>query len=134
MIKVLQVLILLLLLCKVKHVDHPPITNAISNQTVNAGYVATLNGSKSKDPDIGDTLTYSWIQTAGPKVTLDGADSPFATFTAPKNISSDTQMMFRLTVKDSKNATSTDDVKVTDKYIALLNQPPIADAWNKSDG
>ena len=48
-----------------KHANHPPISKASSDQTVAAGYVATLNGSKSKDPDIGDTLTYSWIQTAG---------------------------------------------------------------------
>ena len=113
---------------KVEHVNHPPVANAGSNQTVNAGYIATLDGSKSKDPDVGDTLTYSWVQTAGPHVTLIDANSPIATFTAPKNISSDTQMIFKLTVKDSENATSTDDVKVTDKYIQPANIPPTANA------
>jgi tetratricopeptide (TPR) repeat protein len=113
----------------VKHINRPPTANAGTDQTVNPGYVVTLDGTKSKDPDSGDTLTYSWIQTAGPNVTLNGANSPIATFTAPSNnISSDTALIFKLTVKDSKNATGVDDVKVTDKYIPPPNQPPTANA------
>jgi hypothetical protein len=46
-----------------------------------------------------------------------------ATFAAPKNISSDRQMIFKLTVKNGENRTSTDGVKATDKYIP---PPPIA--------
>ncbi len=61
-------------------------------------------------------------------VTLNGADTSIATFTAPKDISSDTDMIFELTVTDSKNATNTATVKVTDKYIPPPNQPPTANA------
>ena len=112
----------------VKHINHSPVANAGEDQTVNAGNVTTLDGSKSKDPDSSDKLTYSWVQTAGPNVRLNYADRSIATFTAPSNISSDTPLVFKLTVKDSKNATGIDDVKVVDKYIPPPNQPPVANA------
>jgi hypothetical protein len=113
----------------VKHINHPPTADAGQDQTVNPGYVVTLDGTKSNDPDSSDTLTYSWIQTAGPNVTLNGANSPIATFTAPSNnISANTDLIFRLTVKDSKNGTGATNVKVTDKFIPPPNQPPTANA------
>jgi len=111
----------------VKHINHPPIANASQDQTVNPGYVVSLDGTKSNDPD-GDQLNYSWIQTTGPNVTLNGADKPIATFTAPKDISSDTDMLFKLTVTDDKGATNTATAKVTVKYIPPANQSPIANA------
>jgi hypothetical protein len=111
----------------VKHINHPPVADADQDQTVNAGYVVSLDGTKSKDPD-NDPIGYSWVQTDGPKVTLNGVDRNIASFTAPSNISVDTNLMFRLTVTDSKNATSTDNVEVTVKYIPPPNQPPKADA------
>jgi streptogramin lyase len=101
----------------IRRVNHHPIANAGTDQTVDQGYIASLDGSKSNDPD-GDSLTYSWKQIKGPTVPLDDANTPFATFTAPSNISSDTKMIFKLTVKDSKNATNSDDVKViTREYV-----------------
>ena len=111
----------------VKHANHPPIANAGQDQAVNAGYVVSLDGSGSKDPD-GDPLTYLWTQTAGPTVKLDGANTPIARFTAPSNISANTTLGFKLTVKDDKNAANADNVKVTDKYIPPPNQPPVANA------
>ena len=111
----------------VKHINRPPISNAGTNQTVNTGHFVTLNGSKSKDPD-GTITSYLWKQIGGPNVTLNGANTPIATFTAPKDISSDTDMIFGLTVIDNKNASNTANVKVTDKYIPPPNQPPISNA------
>ena len=111
----------------VKHVNHPPIVNVGSDQTVKTGYVASLDGSKSKDPD-NDPLTYSWVQTDGPKVTVNNANSAIATFTAPTNISSDTDIHFKLTVTDDKNASSNAAVKVVDKYIPPPNRSPVANA------
>ena len=112
----------------VKHINHPPIANAGSDQTVNPGDVVSLDGSKSRDADSDDTLNYSWTQTSGPTVKLDNANSPIATFTAPSNISSDTDLAFKLTVTDDKNASNTTAVKVIDKYVPPPNQPPAANA------
>jgi len=50
----------------------------------------TLDGSGSKDPD-GNITSYSWTQTAGPPVTLNGADTMTASFTAP-TLSNDTTL------------------------------------------
>ena len=111
----------------VKPANHSPSTNAGLDRTVNAGDVVTLDGSKSSDQD-NDPLTYIWKQLSGPNVRLNSIDKPFAIFTAPKDISSDTDMRFELTVTDSKNATSKDSVKVTVKYVPPPNQPPVANA------
>ena len=111
----------------VKHINHNPTANAEKNQTVTPGYVVSLDGTGSKDPD-GDPLSYSWVQVDGPSVKIDDSKTAVVTFTAPKDISSDTDMIFELTVRDSKNATSKDSVKVTVKYIPPPNQPPVANA------
>src|SRR4051812_6888685 len=65
-------------------VNHPLVANAGQNQTVNAGYVVSLDGSGSRDPD-GSIASYSWKQTAGPAVTLNGADTATAQFVAPSS-------------------------------------------------
>ena len=88
----------------VKHINHPPVANAGTNQTVNPGYVVTLDGSKSRDPD-GNITSYSWMQIAGPVVTLNGADTATPSFTAPR-LSSYTALKFSLTVKDDRSAIS----------------------------
>ena len=90
----------------VNPVSRAPIANAGVNQTVNAGDIAPLDGSKSIDPD-GDPLTYSWIQANGPSATLNNADKPIATITTPSDITSDIDLIFELTVTDDRNATST---------------------------
>ncbi|MGB7638969.1 MAG: PKD domain-containing protein [Nitrososphaeraceae archaeon] len=101
----------------VKHVNHPPVANAGQNQTVDEGYAVSLNGSASRDPD-GDPLTYSWKQIGGPMVKLNDTDTPIATFTAPPKLHSyDTNLVFKLKVTDTKNATNSATVKVTDQDI-----------------
>lgn len=112
----------------VKHINHSPVANSGQEiQVANPGDTATLDGSKSMDPD-GGIASYSWIQIAGPRVQLDGANSPISTFIAPSNISADTNLVFRLTVKDDKNATGISELKVIDKYIPPPNHQPIANA------
>jgi hypothetical protein len=104
--------------------NKPPIVNSGPDQTVNAGDRVKLDGSKSRDPD-GRIVSYLWKQIAGlPVVTLNGTDTAIATFTAPKDISSNTDLIFELTVTDSKNAKSVSTVKVTDKYIPPPSQHP----------
>src|SRR6185503_18332077 len=53
-------------------VNQPPTADAGADQTVDEGSGVVLDGAASSDPD-GDTLTYSWIQTVGPAVSLSGA-------------------------------------------------------------
>jgi hypothetical protein len=57
--------------------NSPPVANTGVNQTVNENATVMLNGIAS-DPNPGDSLTYSWIQTAGPAATayLAGPDLP----------------------------------------------------------
>ena|SRR6476660_581929 len=111
----------------IKHINHAPIANAGTDQTVSPGDIVNLNAENSEDLDK-DQIKYSWIQIEGPNVKLDGANTSIATFTAPTNISADTILVFKLTVKDSKNASNTAIVKIIDKYIPPPNQLPIANA------
>ena len=76
--------------------DNPPVANAGPDQTVNPDASVMLNGNGSYDPE-GLPITYSWIQTAGPALTLTGATTSAPTFTAP---SIATSLTFELTVSD----------------------------------
>ncbi len=93
-------------------VNRPPIANAGADQTVASGARVTLDGSKSSDPDTGDTLTYAWEQVPDVlhTVALSSATASKPTFTAPTGPAS---LSFRLTVKDSKGASVKDTVSVT---------------------
>jgi len=57
-----------------------PIADAGSDPRGCVGEQFCLDGSGSYDPDPGDTLTYTWSQTGGPLVTLDGHDTPAPCF------------------------------------------------------
>jgi hypothetical protein len=78
-------------------VNHPPVANTGPDQTVTAGETVTLNGAGSSDLD-GDSLTYSWSQTAGPDVSFDFT-APNPAFTAPE-VDTETTLTFQLIVND----------------------------------
>jgi len=59
-----------------------PTAVAGAHQQVDEGEAVTLSAAGSFDPD-GSALTYAWVQTSGPAVTLTGADTDAPTFTAP---------------------------------------------------
>lgn len=54
--------------------NRAPSADAGPDQTVVTPATVTLDGSGSSDPD-GDTLSYSWIRTGGPSVTLQNGNS-----------------------------------------------------------
>ncbi len=88
-----------------------PTVDAGPDQTVDTGAAVTLSGSAT-DPDtsIGDTLSYSWVKTSGPAVTLTGANTATPSFTAPGR---NGILVFTLSVSDSNGQTVTDTVTVT---------------------
>ncbi len=100
-----------------------PIAVAGPDGLVAEGAGGTLDGSASSDPD-GDTLAYAWEQVSGPAVTLTGADTATATFTAP-SVCTDTAAVFELTVTDPEGLSATDSVSL---IIDNAGQPPVADA------
>lgn len=89
------------------------VPNAVAgaSQTVEPGALVTLDGNQSNDPD-GDALTYLWTQTAGAAVTLNGADTSIATFTAP-SVTSSTMLRFQLAVTDPRGLTDVATTNVT---------------------
>ncbi len=86
----------------------PPIPNAGPNQDVRADATVQLSGTAT-DPD-GDTLTYSWTQTAGSTVTLSDANIANPTFTAPRNA---TGLQFTMSVTDTAGNTESDNTAVS---------------------
>ncbi|MCY3599864.1 MAG: cadherin domain-containing protein, partial [Gemmatimonadetes bacterium] len=95
-----------------------PQADAGSDQSVREGTGVTLGGSGSSG------ASYSWSQTAGPTVTLTGANGKKPSFTAPQ-VSSKTTLTFRLTVTGDCGDTATDNVtvEVTDSPPSG-NRPP----------
>ena len=95
------------------NVNEAPTANAGTDQTeIAEGATVTLSGTGT-DPDAGDTLSYAWTKTAGPAVTLSGADKATATFTAPSDLTADAVFTFKLTVTDADSLSATDTVSVT---------------------
>jgi hypothetical protein len=101
-----------------------PVAKAGPDQEMNEGETVTLDGSNSFDPDDG-IVSYLWEQISGPVVTLSGADTEQASFTAPNVGPGGTSLAFRLTVIDTGGLQSTDTCIVN---VTWLNIPPTADA------
>lgn len=101
--------------------SQPPVVDAGSDQNVIEGLSATLDATVS-DAD-GTIANYAWVQTAGPIVTLTGADSEDASFQAPI-ITASTDLVFELTATDSTNDEGVDTVTVT----VIPSQPPTVNA------
>ena len=102
--------------------DTPPVADAGAELTVGEGDNVKLDATGSFDPD-GDLLTYQWVQTAGPSVTLSDAHAANPTFAAPEGVTN-TDATFELHVSDGSN-TSVDSVVV---HINANDDAPSADA------
>jgi hypothetical protein len=82
-------------------INRPPVAGATVNQSeVHEGDTVKVDGSASTDPD-GDTLTYTWAQTAGPTVNFDPTATHFE-FPAPPVPAEGATLAFRLTVNDGE--------------------------------
>ena len=109
----------------VEETNGAPTADAGDDQTVAAGESVTLDASGSADPNPDDTLSYSWTESTGSEVTLDGAETATPTFTAP-DVGAETTLSFDLTVSDNDGASDTDSVNVT-------VQPPEAAVFELSN-
>jgi hypothetical protein len=98
--------------------DHAPTADAGGDQTVSGGLGVTLNGSASADPD-GDTLSYTWTQTAGTAVQLSDPHAVQPTFTAPNAA---VTLSFKLTVSDPSGLSAADTCAV--QVTTPTNTPP----------
>jgi hypothetical protein len=96
-----------------------PVANAGADLIKPEGAQVFLDGSASNDPD-GTIASYAWTQTAGPSVTLTGADTANPTFTAP-SVTTDTTLTFSLVVTDNDGASSTADT--VNVLVTNVNQP-----------
>ncbi|WP_157947008.1 Ig-like domain-containing protein [Thalassobius sp. I31.1] len=105
----------------------PPTADAGSDQSVASGAGVTLNGSASNANDVGQVLTYSWLQTGGVGVTLNDGTVASPVFTAPVVAIGDSEILtFRLIVNDGFVDSTLDTVAITVNGPA--NTPPTADA------
>lgn len=75
----------------------PEVTASASESSVVGSESVSLTASAT-DPN-GDELTYSWAQTSGPDVSLSGANSSSASFTAPNENGT---LAFEVTVSDGE--------------------------------
>lgn len=105
--------------------NESPVASASVSPTVQGGALVTLDGSASSDPD-GDSLTFSWVQTAGPLVALSNASDPRPVFAAP-NVTTNTVLSFELTVSDGRGASSRATASTT-VVPFTPNRPPVASA------
>ena len=76
------------------------------------GALVTLDGSGSSDPD-DDPLRYRWNQLSGEPVVLSSQNIVNPTFTAPRGLTADAVLSFRLLVTDPSGRFDSDTVTVT---------------------
>jgi hypothetical protein len=95
--------------------NDPVSADAGPDQSVQQGQTVTLDGSASLN-----YTSLAWTQLSGPTVTLTGADTAKATFTAPNTA---VQMEFQLTAQ-GPGGPSTDTVLITVQPVTA----PVADA------
>lgn len=120
----------------VKNVNHAPVADAGSDQTVNEGSPVTLSAMNSYDPD-GDPISCEWAQAFGPtcsqtSVTLSGASTCEASFIAPLipgGLGASEVFCFDVTVSDGDCSLDalcvTDSANVTAEQV---NHGPTANA------
>jgi len=81
--------------------NQAPVVSIAPQGTIRSGSADTLDARASYDPE-GDPITFAWIQTSGPTVTLSSATTSQPSFTAPTLASTvdSVTLTFLLTVTD----------------------------------
>jgi PKD repeat protein len=108
--------------------NQPPIANAGPDQlNLDPGVTVLMSGSGSSDPD-GTITSYQWTQTAGPTMTLTGANTATPSFVAPLNTTA--TYTFTLTVFDSGNpqGSAQDSVTITTRVTYVNTTKAMIDA------
>jgi hypothetical protein len=107
----------------------PHAVPAASPTSATEGTLVTLDGTGSWDPER-SSLSYAWLQTAGPAVTLASTANPaIKTFVAP-DLAASTVLTFRLTVSDGSLSNS-DVVHVN---VSWTNNGPAAALYCPNGG
>ena len=88
--------------------NQAPTVTAGDNSEVNTRQNVTLTGS-GNDPEA-QPINYLWQQIAGNSVTINNADNPQASFTAPDGAET---LEFSLTITDDFGLTSSDNIIIT---------------------
>ncbi len=101
----------------------PPTANAGADQVATEGDNVALTGTGSTVA-AGQTASYQWTQTQGTAVTLFGATSPTASFTAPRPAAANEQLRFELAVSDGTGQRAVDEVVITVNARPVTNPPP----------
>jgi choice-of-anchor B domain-containing protein len=96
--------------------NQAPTVSAGDNSEVNTRQNVTLAGS-GNDPEA-QPITYLWQQIAGNSVTINNADNPQASFTAPGGAET---LEFSLTITDDFGLTSSDNIIIT---VIATTPPP----------
>ncbi len=99
--------------------NHQPSAKITALQSVTSGETVTLDGSGSSDPDDG-SLSYQWMKTAGPDITLSNTTGSSLSFVAP-SVAQPQQISFQLTVRDSGGLSDSTSVSM---QISPSEPPP----------
>jgi pimeloyl-ACP methyl ester carboxylesterase len=102
--------------------NKPPVALAGPNITITLPVNHTVVNGGGSDPD-GTVASYTWTKISGGAATLSGANS--AKLTVSNLVAG--FYVFRLTVKDNKGATASDDMGITVKQ-STANTPPVVNA------
>ena len=96
---------------------------APADASFQAWLAALVQFSGTSDPD-DDPLKYRWDQYGGERVALSSADVVNPTFTAPRELTADVVLSFRLLVTDPGGRFDTDTVEVTVTVTDEDNENP----------
>ncbi|QTA82628.1 immunoglobulin-like fold-containing [Desulfonema limicola] len=103
-------------------VSEPPVADAGADQNVNSGASVTLDASASSDPD-GEIKEYKWEEISSFEISLSGADTKTAVFTAPSGGETGKTLEFKLTITDNDGNKAEDTIKINVAKESVIPGP-----------